>query len=213
MLLSPIVLKIRTANTTFGNQVAGAAEIADVFSLTHAANTAFVIQTSEECDKNQCDTAINQLITEQFSVVVALANDTTQKDKTGLTAYDTLYTVRSELFSCLLGWLMIGAETLTCYRGGRLLGFDRSYLWYQFVFEADFRLTQEDGVNDPNADDFNTIYAQYVLAPDILNLPYAGALPVTLFTIDSTQQIDLTTNPDAGAFSKEFTSAFDVDYT
>ena len=209
MRLSPIVVKLRAANTRFGSRVAGAAEIEDIFQNTIQADTAFVVQISEDTPSNEYDSGINQTVIEQFCIVVALANDQTQRDKTGLTAYDTLYTVRSQIFKALLGWIMPGSEYLTCYRGGRLLGFDRSYLWYQYIFETKFRLTDNDGVNLEDADLFNTAYIQYELAPSV-NLPYEGGLPVSLFEVDSTQQIDLTTDPDAGAFSKAFNEAFDV---
>ena len=72
MKLSPIVLKIRTANTRFSNRVAGAAEMELALAHTLKQDTAFVIQLSESTPLNAYDGTINQKITETFAVVVGL---------------------------------------------------------------------------------------------------------------------------------------------
>lgn len=208
MKLSPVVLKLRLADTRFGNRIAGTAQIEEAFRNTTQPDMAFVTQLNEEADRNKYDSTISQIITERFGIVVALANDSSDKDKTGLTAYDSLYTVRSQLFSTLLGWQMDGAASLVCYRGGRLLGFNKAYLWYMFIFEVDFSISDSDGTSEEATDYFNTIYAELELIPSE-NIPYDGNLPVR-FTSDMTQRVDLTINPDDGAFDRGFGSGFDL---
>lgn len=194
MLLSPIVLKLRLAETIFENRIGGAAELEIAQKGTLKANMAFVIQVNESVSPNTLDNGINQKITETVGVVVAIPNDTTQKDKTGLTAYDSLYTVRASLWDALLGWTMPGAEYLMEYAGGKLLDINRGYLWYEFDFNVITRLTEADGI-DTGEDDlpaFDEIYTQYVMDEDYLPGDGVGTLLPISEGIDMTQIIDFT---------------------
>ena len=121
MRIGPIVLKLRLAQTRFGNRIGGTAELdlAKKYTLTN--EMAFVVPIMETCKENEYDSGINQKITEQFGVIVALKNDTYQQDKSGLTAYDQLHDTRSEIFEALLGWEVSWAESLIYYAGGSIL--------------------------------------------------------------------------------------------
>ena len=218
MLLSPIILKIRAQETEFGNYIGGSADLANAMEYTLVKEAAFVIQLAESVTPNNYDNSINQTITERFAVVVALDNGTTDKDKLGLIAYDRLELIRSQLFKALLGWQMpctnnAGPKTdgLTSYAGGKVLGINRAWLWYQFEFSIDTDINDDDDGIDNGADDlglFDTIYAQYILAPSA-NLPQIHA-PVN-FDVDMTQAIDFTSNPAVdGAFGKGFGQVFDT---
>lgn len=210
MQLSPIVLKIRAQETEFGNYIGGAAELALAMEYSLTKEAAFVIQLAETATPNDYDSTINQKISERFAVVVALDNGTSDRDKMGLIAYDRLQGIRTELFGAILGWQMPGAEGLIEYSGGKVLGINRAWLWYQFEFSVDTRITDSDGT-DNGADDlgwFDTIYAQYILAPSA-NLPQEN-IPVN-FDVDMTQIIDFTTNPNIdGAFGNGFGQVFDI---
>ena len=213
MRIGPIALKLRIAKTRFGDLIGGAAELAYALAGTLTKEVAFVIQLAETVDPNTYDSGINQKISERFGVIVALDNATSDRDKTGLTAYDTLFEIRTELFAALLGWQMPGAEDLVSYGGGRILGIDRARLWYQFEFVAGTRISDEDGVDSgvEALEDFDTIYAQYVLTPSA-DLP-AGGIPVepTTFMVDMTAIVDFTSNPDVdGAFGSGFGIGFDT---
>lgn len=141
MKLGVVALKLRVANTRFGNLIAGAAELDLAMSNTLVREAAFVIPLAEEASRNEYDNHINQVITERFGVVVAVKSDSTDKDKTGILAYDQLHSARSDIFKGILGAEFNWAESPVYYRGGRLLGFDRAYLWYQFEFEVEVRIS------------------------------------------------------------------------
>lgn len=208
MLIGSIVLKLRVANTRFENRIGGSAELDIALKNTLQREMAFVIPVSEVPNENTYDTSINQVVKEKFGVVVALQNDSSFADKTGITAYDSLHLVRAELFACLLGWLMPDAESLVSYGGGRIVGFDRAYLWYQFDFVTSFRI--EILVTQGETDWLNSIYAQYVMSPSI-HLPIYEGLPVTTFSPDMETIIDFTTNPLVdGGFDCGFDVGFDV---
>lgn len=208
MRLGPVVLRLRNANTRFENRIGGAAELDVALKQTLQKEMAFVIQLTEEVTPNEYDTSINQKVTERFGVIVALQSDSSQADKLGITAYDSLYATRQELFSNLLGWLMTDAEDLVSYGGGRLLGFDRAYLWYQFEFLTSFRI--EDIVDQEDTDWLDEIYAQFEMTPSA-NIPITTGLPVSLFTPDMTTIVDFTSNPAIdGGFDNGFNEVFDV---
>jgi len=208
--IGPIVLKLRAAETRFGDMIAGAAELAYALSGTLTKEVAFVIPLTETAKANDLDSGISQKITERFGVIVALDNASSDKDKTGLTAYDTLHDVRAEVFKAILGWQIPGTEDLVSYGGGRTIGITRATFWYQFEFVTVTRIDDDDGVDVgvEALDDFNTVYAQWVLAPSA-HLP-VGGVPVTAFMPDMTSIVDLTDDPRYGAFGRGFGVKFET---
>jgi len=210
MKLGPIVLKLRLANTSFGQQIGGAADMESLQESTFA-QMAFVIPLGERAGENQQVNTVLQTLDEGFAVVVALANDTHQVDKLGLRAYDKLDDLRAEIFSAILGWEMDGYETPVSYVGGTLVDLNAVYLWYQFEFSAARLIQPCDGVQEEATDWLDTIYAQYILSPDE-NVPWAGALPVAAGVANGEQSIDLTDNPYDGPFEdRAFEDGFDRD--
>lgn len=208
MKLGPIVLKLRAANTRFGNRIAGAAELAVALEGTLLQETAFVIHLTDDAAPNEHDTDVVQKVTERFAVVAAIRSDVSDSDKLGITAYDAVHDVRAELWSCLLGWLIDGTDTLVYYGGGRLVDFDRSYLWYQFEFVSALHIEQSE---QPGPTDWlDAIYADWELSPSA-NLPIIESLPVSLFTPDMNTIVDFTNNPAIdGGFDRGFNGVFDV---
>lgn len=201
MQLSPVVIKLRAANTRFSNRIVGAAELDLALKYTLKKETAFVIQLSEQASPNTLDNGVSQSLVERFAVVVALANDSSQSEKTGLVAYDSLDACRAEIWHAILGWDIEGFETPISYAGGRLIAMNSAYLWYQFEFLITREVNQltghEDGIqiNRDDLPNFDTVYAQYVFAQNN-NLPVEeGQIPVT-FDPDMTQIIDLTPQPE-----------------
>ena len=194
MKLAPIVLKLRSANTRFGNNIAGCADLgATLDNVSLASDQAFVIQTADRATPNEMDISVSQLVSEVFSVIVVLANDSTNLDKTGITAYDSLFTVRDELWTCLIGWDMSTfdpcIESLVSYVGGNIHDINRAYLRYQFDFMVKTRLQSQD-VDISGYDDFLKLYSQYILAPSD-DLPVTGDLPLDAGDVDLTQNLDL----------------------
>lgn len=214
MRIGPIVLKLRLASTRFENRIAGAAELSLALQGTLQAEMAFVIQLSEAAADNKHDNEVEQRLTERFGVVVALDNGTSDKDKTGLTAYDSLFATRAEIWKALLGWKMDGAESYPIsYRGGRVLGINRAQFWYQFEFSVDAWIGQEDGIDvgRDDLDNFDKIYAQWAITgpqgkqfadwPDFGD----GIAPPDMESI-----VDFTEDPRDGAFGPGFGIRFDV---
>ena len=191
MKLGKIALKIRLAETRFGNKIAGTAEFDLALKNTLQQEAAFIIPLEETASPNEQDNSINQIITEKFGVVCALKTDVSQADKSGLSAYDSLYEVRSDLFGALVGWQLREAESVISYSGGQLLGIDGAWLWYQFSFQYESRLAstatnvryaniilnETNEAEDDNLTPFDKIYSNFILAPDD-DLPYEGDLPL-----------------------------------
>jgi len=214
MQLSPIVSKLRDANISdFENRIAGVAELnVAIEEQTLLFEQAFVLLIGENASDNKVDYGIDQIITERFAVTVALRNDSTQKDKIGLIAFDRLNSIRGKLFKAILGWLITDAYDRVTYAGARIIRMNRGWLWYQYEFYAKFKITDEDGI-DVKADqlpNLDTIRTEYEIPPSE-NLPYTGGLPVQGFTPDMTTHIDLTVILDAGGFTNGFSDGFDVD--
>ena len=202
MRLSPVVLRLRAAELTrFKNNIAGAAELGMALDNTLLQEAAFVVQISEEAKPNDYDREVVQTVTETFAVIVALKNDTSQADKTGITAYDALYEVRTELINSLLGWLMadeagIIIESLVEYAGGKILDVNPAWLWYQFDFAVSIRLQR--AIDVSGLDDLDSIYTQYIKTPSKdIPLLGAGGLPVDTSLPDMSQLIDFTTRSEA----------------
>ena len=228
MRLGPIVLKLRLAETRFENRIAGAAELAYALRGTLQAEMAFVIQLGETASANALDSGINQKIAERFGIIVMLANDVSDKDKTGLTAYDSLFEVRAELLRALLGWQIPGTESLVSYGGGSVLGINRAQFWYQFEFEAMTRIDDDDGVDVGAAEleDFDRIYAQWALigpqgrefvsweeffGPGAFRKGFGLGFDVRgLEPLDMGSIVDFTDDPRDGAFGPGFGIKFDV---
>lgn len=202
MKLVPIILHLRSKNTHFGTMVGGSAELDVAIRNTLKVDMAYVVPLSDECPANSYDSGINQQITERFGVVVALGNDLSDADKTGITAYNKLDNIRSELFKCLVGWQIVGAESLIYYVGGRFVIIQNDYLWWEFDFEFRTRLSMFDGYCDvqqenidvekavvevageirqnkqiSQIDSFDKISTEYILWPNA-NLPWKGDIPV-----------------------------------
>ena len=198
MRLGPIVLKLRLANTSLGQAIGGAADLEALKESTFQ-KMAFVVPTGERAGANEQDATILQRLEEGFAVIVAMTNDKPQTDKLGLNAFDQLDAIRAEIFSAILGWEMDGYETPVVYLGGTLVDMNAAYLWYQFEFSASRYLQPEDGVDEQVIDWLNTIYAQYIIAPDEF-VPYTGLMPADSDITNGEQKVDLTDNPFAGPF-------------
>lgn len=208
MRLGSIVLQLRAADTRFDNRIAGAAEFAYASENTLNEEMAFVVPLTETATRNMQHSGLVQTVSETFAVIVALRNDYTVTDKMGLTAYDILDDVRQEIWTGILGWLISGMESLISYRGGRLLRINRAWLWYQFEFTMDKTITEDDGVPLGATNNLDTIWAQYVLMPEHEDRLVTSGL--TISDPDMEQMVDLTEDPDAGAFGKGFYPGFDV---
>lgn len=226
MILGAIALKLRTATTDFENRIAGVAELDMAIRNTLKNEMAFVIPLVDDAVGNTIESSTEQKMIERFGVITAIATDTSQKDKTGLTAYDRLHDIRNQIFKPLIGWDM-GFEGLIYYRGGRLLEINRGYLWWQFEFEFESRITvHKDGygyVEETEVDnrqqvsqlpDLDTIYAQYLLWPSVkwrtlLSTDFNIELPGDISDPDMAQLIDFTEDVLEGGYNTGYATGFD----
>lgn len=217
MKLSPIVLILREGETVFGDQIAGAAEFKTIQKDTLEVNTAYVIQVDAIATPNTTQGTVQQKIVEEFGVVVAIKNDESQADKTGLIAYDQLHDIRQQLWTLLVGLNLdstLNTDGYTVegpveYRGEVLLDINPAWLWYMYSFS--FPATLQEVEKDYDLDDFNTLSAQWVIAPNAqIPLEGAAALPEALEKSDMESIIDLTENLLAGSFAGGFDAGFDL---
>jgi len=218
MKLSPVVLLLRAGDTIFGNNIAGSAEFGSVQQDTLEENTAYVIQLLETAIPNTIENDVSQKLVEGFGVVVAVRNDMSQADKTGLTAYDSLFNIRRQLWDILVGlWIEDEDENdgyyqdgPIYYKGGSLLDINPAWLWYQFEFEYNARLNAT--VKKYDLDSLDTIYAQWVITPNKqIPIKSAKSLPDAIDETDMESIINFTENLLAGSFdSRAFTAGFDL---
>jgi hypothetical protein len=218
MRLSPIVLALRNAETVFGDEIAGAAEFKSIQKDTLTNNTAYVIQTTDVALPNKMVSTVEQKVVEGFGVVVAIRNDLSQSDKTGLTAFDSLHDIRKQLWDILVGLnldAVLNSDGYTIegpisYKGGSMLDINPAWLWYLYEFE--YPATMQEVGKNYDLDDFNTLSTQWVLTPNA-QIPLKGAepLPDAIKQSDMESIIDYTENLLAGSFdSRAFTSGFDL---
>lgn len=199
MKLGKIALKIRLGNTRFEQRVFGAADLETLTDATLTNELAFVIPLSDSAPANTNDNSVNQLITENFGVVVALKSDVSQADKTGLIPSDLLHTVREEIFKSVLGWQIPNTDDdKTCYEGlvyyigGTLINFNRAWLWWQFTFGVTLRIDSlEHGVDVGTSELplFEEVWAQYILNPDDSFSMGGRSIPLPVDEVDAEQQI------------------------
>jgi len=216
MRIGNLVLRMRKKNTSFGTLVGGAAELEVAMMNTLTKNMAFIIPVSESAEGNGYDSIVDQKLIERFAVVIALQTDSDMKEKLGHKAYDKIHDIRNELFGVFAGIQLQEAESLIYYRGGRLLDMTRAYLWYQFEFEYESRMSLCEsgiyGILETDVDDeevpvdFDEIRAAILIAPSV-DLPYKGNLPNTNYP---NWIVNFGNNPSFGSFGKMFGSGWNV---
>lgn len=206
MRLGKVVLKLRAADTSFKNFVAGSAELSLATRYTLRQEMAFVIPLLEDVRENKVENGIHQELVERFGVVVALKNDTSQSEKLGFDSYDRTYNIRNEIFRAILGWQTKETESQIEYRGGRIVAITSNYLWYQFEFEhitllgtvvnppdsperdnavQEYTVLENDNSSSLVGEaswsgepvDFETLYVNLILAPSA-DLPHKTGLPL-----------------------------------
>ena len=186
MILGPVAIKIRAANTRFANRVFGTAELPLAMEFTQEngsplkAESAFVIPLAEGCAPNTYDNGINQKVMERFGVLTAIKNDGAATEKLGTTAFDVHDSVRAELFAAVLGWLIPSTSMPVYYMGGRLVDANPAYLWYLYEFQCETDISDADGVSPALGpyDDFLKVYTQWLVgSEEQAILPLTGTAP------------------------------------
>ena len=113
----------------------------------------------------------------------------------------------------LLGWEMddepeYDVESKIYYQNGSLIDINNAWLWYMFEFAFRARIKTVLDVSD--LDDFEKIYAQYVMTPSSqIPLTGAAALPEAVADPDMAQMV-IYENPADGGFDSGFSEGFDL---
>jgi len=152
-----IVQKLKLDVNSFGDRIAGAADFmsADEETLKDRVPCAWVIQYAENAEKSASAAVVSQRLTENFAVLVAIRNDS---DETGFTAHTSLFDLRAEIWSSILGWKPTGFNEAIEYLGGSIYGATDAILVYQFNFTIGSRITDEDGYTPGPFEDFLKAY-------------------------------------------------------
>lgn len=222
MKLSTIILALRAGETYFNQNIGGAIDLARVEENTLTAEVAFVVPLGEDALANDGDVSVNQVIRERFAVVCIIKNDSSSKEKAGLLAYDSLDNVRADLLRVLVN-LDLGYDSTIEYQGGKLLDVNRAWLWWQYEFIFNSRISADgagiatveyrdvDEREDPlQLPELNQIYTDIILSPSN-DLPYDGQLPASSFiSVNASTIVDTDDDPNPGAFDSGFAKAFRV---
>ncbi|MEK6788505.1 MAG: hypothetical protein AABY68_06100 [Pseudomonadota bacterium] len=139
MDLNVVIAELRGRCPLFVNRVAGAAQFKQ---LDQNANflvpAAYVIPLDEQAEAMRSQSGYQQDLKETIAVVVILSNE--QDERGQASVNQALNDVRAQLWRCLLGWDLTDYGPFV-YEGGHVLMINRSRLYYQFEFSADFRIT------------------------------------------------------------------------
>ena len=181
---------------SFGNFVGGSVELNEALKAPPIRNLCFIIPGGGASRETKHDNYIDQVLVEQFAVIVCLKADLQSSDKYGFLAYDKIHDVRNEVMAAFLGWQIAEAESVIRYKDESLIDFNNAYLWYQFNFEYNSRLFSraifedndvvEGGVVDQGYQDVDVenplyldkIYTQYYINPDLAPTDPTQELPV-----------------------------------
>lgn len=223
MKLSTIIVALRAGSTFFGTNIGGALDFGRVQQNTLTDNVAFVIPLGEDVSSNAEDSSVNQIIKERFGVVCAIKNDSNAAERTGIIAYDMLHDVRAGLLRVLIN-LDLGYNTTIEYAAGRLLDINSAWMWYQYEFMFQSRLTSNtagegeieektvDAREDPaQLPDLKRIYTDIILSPSA-SLPYSGQLPASSYISVNQQWADTQDKDDQnpGDYGSDFALGFRV---
>ena len=155
MNMTDIILRIRAANTVFGDKVAGAAEFAyaDANAIKEATQ-AFVVHESDDAGENELSAGVQQEVTERFTIYASVVNDT---DETGHQSAIDKSTIREQLLSAINGWIPPEFNEPIEYRGSSTGMINRAFATYEFRFAVRHKITESVGYTYEPTDEFLTI--------------------------------------------------------
>jgi len=150
--LDAVITQLRSAATSFGGRVAGAANFAEVVEneVQMDLPAAYVIPLEDEAEPNEQQPGLHQVITERIGVVLHLTNAASAGgDRRGQAPVRGLDDLRLEVFAAILNWRPATAGLPSSrafeYASGRLLDFDRARLFWQMEFTLETTVTDSDG--------------------------------------------------------------------
>ena len=127
MDLDAVITRLR-AQLVNVKSVGGAAELATALENTPATPAVYGVPLAERADAPELLSVHQQKITQEFGVIMVVAN---RRDATGAASLTDLRGLRLQVRAALMGWVPVPAEGEPCvYLGGRLLKWDDGRLWW-----------------------------------------------------------------------------------
>lgn len=142
MNLNLIIQELRSHCPVFAKRVVGAAEFLHSSQSAHLSlPAAYVVPLDDEVGPAAFAQGYRQIVTEGFSVIVALDN---REDERGQHAVTTLEQIRAMIWRALLGWSPNDAYSPIIYEGGHLVSIDRARLFFAFDFSTQIQIVTKD---------------------------------------------------------------------
>ena len=146
MNLAAVVQQIKDYAPVFEGRVAGAADFAAGLesNVWGASPAAFVVPLEDEVTPNDEQNAAFQCVTERIGIVVQFDNSADRRGQGVTLQYDA---VRQALFGALLNWNAdpVRGRKAMAYAGGHALQLDRARLFFQWTFELEITIDDDDG--------------------------------------------------------------------
>lgn len=158
MIISDVIVRLRTVLSSWSNRIYGAAEYEAVEDKARLPLPAMYVSYAGSTARTLSNSTFLQEMDERVRVLVVIA----QADRTGKTAQDQIHTIRAAIFSALLNYpLNADAHTLE-FVSDSMLEIDKARYFHMFEFRQISRLDTEDGAALA-LDDFNNLYADWNL--------------------------------------------------
>jgi len=142
----PIIQRLIVAAPILGGRVAGAADFnAEVEAVRLGLPCAFVMRSGGEVQGDPATLGeVIQMLVEEFAVVIAVDNSAST---VGQPAEDNLDPVYKEVMEALLGWTDDDTHNSLVFVRDDHVGFDRSRLWHQMLFNTTSSISSLDGMS------------------------------------------------------------------
>jgi hypothetical protein len=179
MIMAVFISQLRANAPIFGGRVAGAAEFyagLKNYNTSMPLPAAYVLPLGQEAEPNQVWNGLIQVLHKGIGIAVELD---AQTDRRGQAPTMNFEDIEAQIFASCLN-LTIGDCRMVrgaSFAGARYLDLDRARLWYQWEFNIDWQITDEDGVQ-PVSIPLERIEVDIFKAPAV-----AGDMPAAVVQI------------------------------
>lgn len=182
MIIGTFIAQLRANAPIFGGRVAGAAEFEaglKNYNTSMMLPSAYVRPLEEEAEPNQIWNGLVQMVHKSIGVVVEVD---AQTDRRGQAPIMDLDEVQAQIFASVLN-LVVGDCNMvrgTAYSGQRILALDRARLFYEYIFNLDWQITDADGVQ-PDSLPLEQVEVDMFHAPGAVGVP--GSDPAAVVVV------------------------------
>ena len=143
MKLGPVIAEIRRRCPIFERRVYGAAEFAAIDASTNlAVPCAYVLPLGETAEDIDLHTDYRQTVEQSFGVCVYVS--TGMSDETGVSAYDAVENIKSEVLRAVAGWCPTDDVNEVIYQGASVLDLSRARLCVQLEFAVTYDIVDDE---------------------------------------------------------------------